>query len=201
MSYVPRRTSTPIALCVIFRVAVIFNLHALTWAFATLSPYKSTLSYLIRSVSTKISTKRRILQNQSRGDWRYREQFKNLRLSFQGTATVGIQECERSLLLSGPPGSRSQRLRIKRNFPSVVVRRSRCACPLFSRNRVVLSRSRLVVLRKYEAYPDLEVRNLLGEFQDRIATVRVRAHVGPPTPAVSQTIDVRYALGRSWQAS
>src|SRR5665647_2944294 len=30
MSYVPRRTSTPIALCVIFRVAVIFDLHCLS---------------------------------------------------------------------------------------------------------------------------------------------------------------------------
>jgi hypothetical protein len=33
----------------------------LTWAFATVSPYKSTLSHLIRPVSTKISAKRRIL--------------------------------------------------------------------------------------------------------------------------------------------
>ena len=33
----------------------------LTWAHATLSPYKSTLSYLIRPVSTKISTQRQIL--------------------------------------------------------------------------------------------------------------------------------------------
>jgi hypothetical protein len=30
MSYVPRRTSTPIALCVSFRVAVIFDLHCLS---------------------------------------------------------------------------------------------------------------------------------------------------------------------------
>jgi hypothetical protein len=34
----------------------------------------------------------------------------------------------------------------------VVPCRSRCACPLFSRKRVVLCRSRLVVLQKYEAY-------------------------------------------------
>jgi hypothetical protein len=33
----------------------------LTWAFATVSPYKSTPSHLIRPVSTKISVKRRIL--------------------------------------------------------------------------------------------------------------------------------------------
>jgi hypothetical protein len=72
-------------------------------------------------------------------------------ISFTRTATVGVHERERSHLLSGPPGSRSQRLRIKRNLPSVVLCRSRCACPLFSRNRVVLSRSRRVVLQKYEA--------------------------------------------------
>jgi hypothetical protein len=51
----------------------------------------------------------------------------------------------------GPPGSRSRHLGIKRNLPSVVLCRSRCACLLFSRKRVVLSRSRLVVLQKYEA--------------------------------------------------
>jgi hypothetical protein len=41
--------------------------------------------------------------------------------------------------------------------------------------------SRLVVLRKYEAYSDVAARSLRGEFQDRIATVRVRVRVGPPT--------------------
>ena len=39
------------------------------------------------------------------------------------------------------------------------------------------------MLGKYEAYneahSDLAVRNLLGEFQERIATVRVRVRVGP----------------------
>ena len=54
-------------------------------------------------------------------------------------------------LAGGPPGSRSRHLGIKRNFPMVVLCRSRCVCPLFSRNRVVSSRSRLVVLQKYEA--------------------------------------------------
>jgi hypothetical protein len=48
----------------------------------------------------------------------------------------------------------------------VVLRRSRCACPLFSRNCVVFCRSGLVVLRKYEAYNeaclDLAVRNILS---------------------------------------
>jgi hypothetical protein len=81
----------------------------------------------------------------------------------------------------GPPGSRSQRLRTKRNCQTVVVCRSRSVCRLFSRNRVVWCRPCLVVLRKYEAYSDLAVRNLLDGFQDRIATVRVRARVGPPT--------------------
>ena len=31
------------------------------------------------------------------------------------------------------------------------------------------------------ACSDLEVRNLLGEFQDWIAMIRVRVRVGPPT--------------------
>jgi hypothetical protein len=56
-----------------------------------------------------------------------------------------------TVTFGGPPGSRSRHLGIKRNFPTVAVCRSRCACRLFSRNRVVLCRSRLVVLRKYEA--------------------------------------------------
>ena len=51
----------------------------------------------------------------------------------------------------GPPGSRSQRLRIKRKISAVVVRRSRRACRLFSRNLVVTCQSRLAVLQKYEA--------------------------------------------------
>jgi hypothetical protein len=36
----------------------------------------------------------------------------------------------------------------------VVLCQSRCACPLFSRNSVVLSRSGLVALQKYEACSD-----------------------------------------------
>jgi hypothetical protein len=83
----------------------------------------------------------------------------------------------------GPPGSRSRHLGIKRNLPSVVLCRFRCACPLFSRKRVVLCRSRRVVLQKYEAqneaYSDLSVRILLCEFQDRIASVGVQVRVGP----------------------
>ena len=43
-------------------------------------------------------------------------------------------------------------LLIKRNFRSVVVCRSGRAGRLFSRKRVASCRSRLVVLRKYEAY-------------------------------------------------
>ena len=53
-------------------------------------------------------------QSQSRGGLRDGEYFENLRLSFQGNATVGIHERERSHLLSGPPGSRSRHLGIKR---------------------------------------------------------------------------------------
>jgi hypothetical protein len=56
---------------------------------------------------------RDVLQDQGSGGLRNGELFEDLRLSFHGTATVGIHERERSLLLSGPPGSRSQRLRIK----------------------------------------------------------------------------------------
>jgi len=70
----------------------------------------------------------------------------------------------------------------------VVVCRSRRACLLSSRNRAVLCRSRLVVVQKYEAYNvasldlDLAVRILLGEFQERIATVRVGVRVGTASP-------------------
>jgi hypothetical protein len=39
---------------------------------------------------------RDVLQNQSRGGLPKGEQFENLRLSFQGTATVGVHERERS---------------------------------------------------------------------------------------------------------
>jgi hypothetical protein len=51
----------------------------------------------------------------------------------------------------GPPGSRSRHLGNKRDLPSVVLCRSRCASLLLSRKRVVLRRSRLAVLQKYEA--------------------------------------------------
>jgi hypothetical protein len=66
------------------------------------------------------------------------------RMAKRLSATAKIQT-------GGPPGSRSRHLEIKRNLPWVVLCRSRCACPLFSRNRIVLCRSRLVVLQKYEA--------------------------------------------------
>ena len=54
-----------------------------------------------------------------------------------------------------------------------------------------------MVLRKYEAYNearlDLAVRNPLGEFQERIDSVRVRAHVGPPIPALRDRSKRPYA--------
>ena len=46
----------------------------------------------------------------------------NRRSFSRGTATVASHERERSRVLSGPPGSRSQRLRIKRSLREVVVR-------------------------------------------------------------------------------
>jgi hypothetical protein len=53
-------------------------------------------------------------------------------------------------ITGGPPGSRSQHLRIKRNLRTFVVCRSGRAGRLFSRKRVVKCRSGLVVLQKYE---------------------------------------------------
>ena len=72
----------------------------------------------------------------------------------------------------------------------VGVCRSGCVGRLFSRNRVVSCRSGLVVLEKYEAYIEAcsnqAVLNLSGnlEVQVQIAAVRVRVHVGPPTPLI-----------------
>ena len=56
---------------------------------------------------------------------------------------------------SGPPESRSRHLGIKRSLLTVVGCRSGRARRLFSRNRVVSCRSRLVVLQKYEAYNEV----------------------------------------------
>jgi hypothetical protein len=84
--------------------------------------------------------------------WRpIRAEGRSTPISLTRTATVVIHERARSLTNRGPPGSRSRHLGIKRDLHSVAVCRSRCAFRLFSRNRVVLCRSRLVVLGKYEA--------------------------------------------------
>lgn len=37
-------------------------------------------------------------------------------------------------------------------------------------------------------FSDLATRNLLGEFQDRIVTVRVRVHVGSPKLVTTRQI-------------
>jgi hypothetical protein len=60
-----------------------------------------------------------------------RVESRSIPISFRCTATVGVHERERSTCLGGPPGSRSQRLRIKRNCQSVAVRRPGRACRLF----------------------------------------------------------------------
>jgi len=88
-----------------------------------------------------------VLQCGARDDLRRGEYFEFLRFSFHSGATIVIHERERSSTNRGPPGSRSRHLGIKRNFLIVAWCRYGCACRLFSRKRVVLSRSRLVVLQ------------------------------------------------------
>ena len=46
---------------------------------------------------------------------------------------------------------------------------------------------------KNEACSDLEVRNLFGEFQERIVSVRVRVRVVLPTPTIRLAISVLLA--------
>jgi hypothetical protein len=61
-------------------------------------------------------------------------------ISFRHAATVGFDERERSPTTSGPPGSRSQRLRIKRNCPVVAWCRSDREFTVFARKpRCLLS--------------------------------------------------------------
>jgi hypothetical protein len=62
---------------------------------------------------------RDVLQNQSGDGLRDGEYSENLRLSFHCAATVGIHERERSDSHSGPPGSRSRHLGIKRGMHMV----------------------------------------------------------------------------------
>jgi hypothetical protein len=62
--------------------------------------------------------------------------------------------------------------------------------------RVVHCQSGLMVLQKYEAYneacSDLEVRNLLDEFQELTVLVGVRVLVGPRTPANSRLSELGF---------
>jgi len=88
-----------------------------------------------------------VLNVAARDDLRRGEYFEFLRFSFHSGATIVIHERERSSTNREPPGSRSRHLGIKRNFLIVAWCRYGCACRLFSRKRVVLSRSRLVVLQ------------------------------------------------------
>jgi hypothetical protein len=59
------------------------------------------------------------LQNQSKGGLRNGESFEIIRISFLDTATFGIHERQRSDSFSGPPGSRSRHLGIKRGMHTV----------------------------------------------------------------------------------